>query len=204
MHKQLEQIQKTCLSSSRSASHFVFQIIISCSWCIKGMFASRGLNVPTLEDLVKIRQFNVTKKMQLLLKMVYNTADHKENQKIACFLNYRVLSVDTRGRTDRFFRVRSDSMDCDGHDVHSEHCGPSTRWGGAAFSALAQRLACAVLSGGQHELQRAQQTLRLQLWRLQTYSKGVFKLYVLEQYVQRHVIKLDGYKLLCFSPACCF
>lgn len=73
-------------------------------------------------------------------------------------------------------------------------------------AALTQRLACAVLSEGEQErlLQCAQKTLPVLLWRLQMHSKGVFRLYVLEQYVHLHVLKLDGYKLLCFSPVCCF
>lgn len=34
--------------------------------------------------------------------------------------------------------------------------------------------------------------------------RGSFRLYVLEQCVHLHVVKLDDYKLLCFSPVCCF
>lgn len=39
---------------------------------------------------------------------------------------------------------------------------------------------------------------------LQMYSKGVFRLCVLGQRVRLHVHKLDDYKLLYFSPVCCF
>lgn len=36
------------------------------------------------------------------------------------------------------------------------------------------------------------------------HSNGVFRLSDLEQYVHLHVLKVDGYKLLCFSPVCSF
>ncbi len=117
--------------------------------------------------------------------------------------NYTVPFVDIRGLKNCFFKAHSaDKTDCDGFDVHYEHCPPSTRRGGTASAALTQRLACAVLSVGQQKcwLKCAQRTL----WRLQMYSKGVFRLYVLEQCVHLHVVKLDNYKLLCFSPVCCF
>lgn len=60
MHTQ--QIEKACLCPSCSASHFVFQIIISSSGCIKGMFASQGSNVPVFQDLVNITNFKAMKK----------------------------------------------------------------------------------------------------------------------------------------------
>lgn len=69
--------------------------------------------------------------------------------------------------------------------------------------ALTQRLACVVLSAGQpeHLVQCSVHSLRCCVRSTHTHSKGVFRLYVLEQYVRSHVIKLAT--VSCFASHLC-